>query len=85
MVHEAQEPESSLHSNTELGSLPLNVKDAVVALVEPLGPAPMLVSGGVLSIGGSIVQVRAAGLASVLPAASVARTLKVCEPVPSPL
>jgi hypothetical protein len=36
----------------------------------------MVVSGGVAST----VQVRLAGLASTFPAASTARTLKVCEP-----
>ena len=40
-----------------------------------------MVGGGALWI----VQVCVAGVLSVLPAASVARTLKVCEPVVRPL
>jgi hypothetical protein len=41
-----------------------------------------VVSGGVVSGGGGIVTVKArlAGLVSMLPAASVARTSKVCGP-----
>jgi hypothetical protein len=81
LVHDSQEPESRLHSNTELGSLEPNAKEAVVELVEPLGPEVIAAPGGVLSPGGSIVHVCVAGLASVLSAASVARTLKVCEPM----
>ena len=41
--------------------------------------------GGVVSDGALIVQVHVAGVASVLPAASVARTLNVCEPAARPL
>ena len=44
------------------------------------GEAVMLVLGSVRSI----VHVNEAGLASVLPAASVARTSKVCEPAARP-
>jgi hypothetical protein len=40
----------------------------------------MIVSGGVTST----IQVRAAGVASVFPAPSIARTSKVCEPSASP-
>ena len=41
-----------------------------------LGCAVIVVFGAVVSI----VQVKLAGVGSVLPAASVARTWKVCEP-----
>ena len=51
-------------------------------LIVPVGPLVIVVSGGVVSTGSvvSTVKVRLAGVASVLPAASVARTSKVCEP-----
>ena len=62
--------------------MPTNVKVADVSVVlEPsAGPAVMLVSGGVTSM----VQVNEAALGSLLPAASVAVTVKVCGPAPSP-
>ena len=63
----------------------IDLGDGLIAWRWGEGPAVMLVSGGVLSVGGSIVHVCDAGLASTLPAASVARTLKVCEPVPRAL
>jgi hypothetical protein len=51
----------------------------------PDGPELIVVSGAVVSGGGtSTVQVRLAGEASVLPAASVARTSNVCEPFARP-
>ena len=50
----------------------------------PLGPAVIVVSGAVVS-GVCTVHVRVAGVASVFPAASVARTLKVCAPSARPL
>ena len=50
-----------------------------MAVTVPSGPDVMLVSGGVVS-GVPIVHVRVAGVGSVLPAASVARTLNVCDP-----
>ena len=58
------------------------MNEAEVLLTEPEGPEPMVVSGGVVSGGGAVltVQVRVAGVASTLPAASVALTEKVCEP-----
>src|SRR5712691_9479807 len=59
-------------------SVPAKSKLAdVVVVVEPsAGPAVMLVSGGVTSM----IHVNEAGLGSVLWAASVAVTVKVCEP-----
>ena len=78
-------PASSLHSNVEPASVEVNANDALVDVVGLLGPELIVVSGGVVSLGALIVQVHEAGEASVLPAASVARTLKVCEPVLRPL
>jgi hypothetical protein len=78
-VHAANVPGpagvSSLHSNVAPASLE-NVNDWVVAVVVPLGPPVIVVSGAVVSI----VNVRVAGVASTLPAASRARTENVCVP-----
>jgi hypothetical protein len=52
-------------------------------LVAPVGPETIVVSGAVVSPGAVIVQVTVAGEASTLPAASVARTVNVCEPTAS--
>jgi hypothetical protein len=46
----------------------------------PDGPDPIVVSGAVTSGGMATVHVRLAGVASVFPAPSVARTSKVCDP-----
>jgi hypothetical protein len=48
----------------------------VESLVSPAGPESIVVSGALVSI----VQERLAGEASVLSAASIARTSKVCRP-----
>jgi hypothetical protein len=59
-----------------------NVNEADVLLTVPEGPELMVVFGGVVSGGGAVltVQVLEAGVASTLPAASIALTEKVCEP-----
>src|SRR5918999_1530883 len=54
---------------------------AVVLSVWAAGPALMVVSGGVVSM----VQVTLAGVTSVLPSASVARTEKGCSPSARPV
>ena len=54
----------------------MNVNVGVVSLVEVPGLLVMVVSGGTVST----VKVRLAGVASTLPAPSMARTSKVCEP-----
>jgi hypothetical protein len=59
----------------------VNEKLAPVALVGSLGWAVIEVFGAAVST----VQVKDAGDASVLPAASVARTSKVCEASASPV
>jgi hypothetical protein len=54
---------------------------ASAELVVPDGPESIVVSGAVVST----VQARESGVGSVLPAASVARTSKVCSPSDSEL
>ena len=85
LVHAFQAPLSTRHANVEPASVEVKANVAVASLVGSFGPEPMVVSGGVVSDGALIVHVYVAGEASVLPAASVARTLNVCEPVLSPL
>jgi hypothetical protein len=77
-VHAANEAPSLLHWKVEPASEE-NEKLAEVLLTYPEGPEAMVVSGGEAT-----VQVRLAGLASVLPAVSVAFTWKVCEPSANP-
>ena len=72
----ANTPVSSLHSNDDPVSVDVNAKDADVADVGPCGPPVIDVSGPSVST----VHSRCAGVWSVLPAASVARTSKVCAP-----
>jgi len=75
-----------LHSKVDPASVEENVNEADVLLTVPEGPESMAVFGGVVSGGGAVltVQERVAGVASVLPAASVALTEKVCVPSESP-
>ena len=81
LVQLAQAPLSRAHSKRLPDSVALKVKLASVALVGLLGPLPMVVSGGVRSMR----QLWLAGIGSVLPAASVARTRKLWLPSPSPV
>jgi hypothetical protein len=71
---------SSWHSKLEPASLEEKLKLAAVEEVVPDGPEVIEVWGAVVSGAASTVQVRLAGVASVLPAASVARAEKVCVP-----
>ena len=71
-----QEPASILHSKLEPVSLELKEKAGVVLFEGSLGCAVIEVLGAAVSI----VQVWLAGVASVLPAWSVARTSKVWLP-----
>ena len=73
---------SSAHAKVELLSLEMNANVAVGSPVAPLGPDVIVVSGAVVS-SGSTVHVCAAGVPSVFPAASVARTRKVWVPSPT--
>jgi hypothetical protein len=85
LVHVTHAPLSTRHWKVEPLSLELNPNAGVGSLVGPLGPEVMVVCGGVVSAGALIVQLCVAGEASVLPAASVARTPNVCDPVARPL
>jgi hypothetical protein len=78
-VHVTKAARSSRHSNVESVSAEEKPKLADEEVEVPLGPDVIAVSGSVVST----VQVLLAGLASTLPAASVARTSKVCEPAAS--
>ena len=82
LVHVAHAPASTRHSKDEPDSLDVNANVGVLSLVEPVGPELIVVSGGVVSAGGALatVNARVAGVASVLPAASVARTETLCAP-----
>ena len=62
-------------------SLPVKLKLAVALPAGLAGLAVMVVSGAAVSI----TQVKLAGVPSALPAASTARTWKVCEPSLSPV
>ena len=66
-------------------SFEVNENDALVDVVGFAGAAVMVVLGAVVSAPVLIVHVCVAGEASALPAASVACTMNVCEPVLSPL
>jgi hypothetical protein len=84
-VHAANGALSSEHSKVEPDSLEENVKLALVLVVVAAGPEPIVVSGAVVSGGGWIVQLWLAGVASTLPAASLARTSKLCAPTARPV
>ena len=77
----AKEPPSIRHSNVEPPSVELKEKSAPVALVGSLGGAVIVVFGALVST----AHVKDAGVGSVLAAASVARTWKVCEPSGRPV
>jgi hypothetical protein len=73
---------SSEHLNVApVGSVEVKLKLALVAFVGFAGFDVIIVSGAVVST----VQVKLAGLASVLPAASVAATWKVWDPCTRPV
>jgi hypothetical protein len=63
------------------GSVDVNVKRADLLATVSIGPSVIVVLGATLST----VHVRVAGDASVLPAASVARTANVCGPCARPV
>jgi hypothetical protein len=75
-----------LHWKVEPLSVEEKAKFAVVEVVVAAGPELIVVSGAFVSAGGGggvdddTVQLSVAGEVSVLPAASVAFTAKVCEP-----
>ena len=51
-LQELKLPPSRRHSNVDPASLEEKVKEALVLVVVPDGPSPIVVSGGVLSAGG---------------------------------
>jgi hypothetical protein len=77
-LHATQAPPSRLHWKVDPASLDTKLKVAEVEVVLVGGPLEIVVLGGVVSpLGGALtVQLRVAGVGSVLPAASVARTAK---------
>ena len=75
-MHELNEPPSSEHWKVEPDFEELKLKLGVELLVAPEGPLSIVVSGGAVST----VKERVAGVASVLPAGSPARTEKVWAP-----
>ena len=72
---------SSEHSKMLPASVPVKLKVALVPLVSASGLVVMVVSGAVMSM----VHVKAAGVASTLPAVSMARTWKVWLPAARPV
>ena len=82
VVHAANAAASTRHWNVESASVEVKANVGVLSFVvlEAAGPPVIAVSGGVLSTPVATVKVRLAGVASVLPAPSVARTSKVCAP-----
>ena len=74
--HEVKEAVSTEHWNVEPVSVDAKANVGVESLVGPLGPEVNDVSGASVST----VKLRVAGLWSVFPAASVARTSKVWAP-----
>jgi hypothetical protein len=81
LEHDEKPEPSSSHWNVEPASLAENSNVGVVSGLGSLGAESMLTLGA----DRSIVHVCEAGVASVLPTASVALTSKVWEPPPSPV
>jgi hypothetical protein len=79
LLQVSKAPLSKEHSNVAPAS-EVNEKLAPAELVVAAGPLVSVVSGAVESI----VQAKEAGVASVLPAASLARTEKLCSPSARP-
>ena len=73
VVQTANAPPSRLHSKVEFTSVEVKAKLAAVLFVGLAGLLLIVVSGGVRSI----IHENDAGVASVFPAGSIARTLKV--------
>ena len=77
-VHESQVPVSILHSKVDPALLDEKVNEGLAFDVGPMGPESICVSGGPVS--SVMLNDRVAGLGSVFPGVSVARTSKVCGP-----
>ena len=80
-MHGVQPSPFIWHSNVVDGSEEVNVSVAENSNTVPVGP-PVIVVSGVCCV---TVQVLSAGVWSVFPTASVARTWKVCGPMPTPV
>src|SRR5687768_13092674 len=79
-------PPSSEQENVEPCSSAVKANVAFVVFVSAAGaPEPSVVCGAVVSGGVATVQLKLAGVASVLPSASLARTAKVCAPTARPV
>ena len=78
--HGIHSPASSLHSNDALGSDEDSSNTGEASLLSEAGPFAIMVSGPCEVT----VNARVAGVSSVLPALSVARTAKVCSPLARP-
>src|ERR671919_1683827 len=76
---------SSEHSNVTPSSLAVKRNLASVLAVGSLGAESIVVTGGVVSRGGVMFQPWPAGVGSTWPSGSVARTLKLCQPVARPV
>ena len=74
--HEAHAPPSTRHSNVEPASSAENTNVGVGSFVGPDGPLLIVVCGAAVST----VKLREAGVASTLPAGSVARASKLWAP-----
>ena len=76
-------PSSIEQANVEPASLAVKLNVALTLLVVAAGaPAPIVVCGAVVSV---TVQANVAGVGSMLPSASTARTANVCGPTVRPL
>jgi len=73
LVQLTNDPVFNWHWNVELVSVEVNVNVTPVTLITPVGPLRIVVFGGVAST----VQVRVAGVGSMFPTVSMARTSKV--------
>jgi hypothetical protein len=74
-------PLSKLHAKVLLALLDVKVKDALGMVVVAGGPPVIVVLGQVRSI----IHVKVAGVGSILPLVSVARTWNVCVPATKPV
>ena len=82
LVQAAKAPASSLQAKVLPLSVAVKLKLALVLVVTAAGLAVIVLSGAVAS---RMIQVKLAGDASVLPAASMARTWKLWLPTAKPL
>ena len=76
VVQGANAPASTLHSNVEPTCVDVNWKSPVASVLGFASAAVIVVFGGAVST----VHVCESGVASMLPARSIARTRNVCEP-----